>query len=228
MEWVGINRVGGQKTNNMLIGESGPKVLLLALCVGLSLLGIQGYVDSRILAGGVDPLGVEVGVNTGADSDTLDLAAIIALNMMGGATGTAASTATIETIPDTRLDLQLHGIFASNGERLAGAVIAQARGESGFYRIGDEIADDVSLHAVAADSVVLKRGGALETLRYPEKTDAAATTPRVASRRVRGDNVANQEVTPPGTGDGGSSEQNNQRATQLRERLQQLRQRSAE
>lgn len=228
MKRVGINRVGGHKANNTPIGASASKVLLPVLCVGLSLLGLQGYFDSRILAGGVDPLGVDAGGNASVESDTLDLAAIVALNMMGGATATAASTATVETIPDTRLDLQLHGIFASNGERLAGAVIAQARGESGFYRIGDEIADDISLHAVAADSVVLNRGGALETLRYPEKSETTGPAPHLAQRRLRGDNVASQEATPPDTGDSGSSVQNNQRATQLRERLQRLRQRSAE
>ncbi len=228
MEWIGSNRVGRRNAHNTPIGESSPKVLLLALCAGLLLLGLQGYFDSRILVGGQDLSGGQVEASGSVQGETLDLAAIIALNMMGGATASAASAAATEAIPDTRLDLQLHGIFASNGERLAGAVIAQAGGDSGFYRIGDEIADDVSLHAVAADSVVLRRGGALETLRYPEKTEAAATTPRVASRRVRGDNVANQEVTSPGAGDGGSSAQNNQRATQLRERLQRLRRRSAE
>ncbi len=228
MEWIGSNRVGGRNAHNTALGESSPKVLLLALCAGLLLLGLQGYSDRRILVGGQDLSVGQVEANGSAQGETPDLAAIIALNMMGGATASAASAAATEAIPDTRLDLQLHGIFASSGERLAGAVIAQAGGDSGFYRIGDEIADDVILHAVAADSVVLRRGGALETLRYPEKTEAAATTPRVASRRVRGDNVANQEVTSPGTGDGGSSAQNNQRATQLRERLQRLRQRSAE
>lgn len=228
MEWIGSNRVGGRKTRNTPPGEANPKVLLLALCAGLLLLGLQGYSDRRILVGGQDLSGGQVEANGSAQGETLDLAAIIALNMMGGAAASAASAATTEAIPDTRLDLQLHGIFASNGERLAGAVIAQAGGESGFYRIGDEIADDVTLHAVAGDSVVLRRGGALETLRYPEKSAATTTAPQLAPRRLRGDNVAGQETPPPADGNGPSRAENNQRATQLRERLQRLRQRSAE
>lgn len=228
MEWIGSNGVGRRSAHNTPVGESSPKVLLLALCAGLLLLGLQGYSDSRILVGGQDLSGGQVEANGSAQGETLDLAAIIALNMMGGATAAAASAAVSESIPETRLDLQLHGIFASSGERLAGAVIAQARGESGFYRIGDEIADDVTLHAVAVDSVVLRRGGALETLRYPERSAATTTASQLAPRRLRGDNVASQETPPSANGNGTSSVENNQRATQLRERLQRLRQRSAE
>ncbi len=228
MEWLGMNGIGGRNTHNTPSGASSPKILLLALCAGLLVLGLQGYLDSRILAGGQVPSGLSAEASGGVQAETLDLAAIIALNMMGGATNAAASVATTETIPDTRLDLQLHGIFASNGERRAGAVIAQARGESGFYRIGDEIADDVSLHAVAVDSVVLRRGGALETLRYPDKNAAVENDSRLAQRRVRGDNGVRQGEPVAETGGNASGEETNQRATKLRERLQRLRQRSAE
>jgi general secretion pathway protein C len=83
--------------------------------------------------------------------------------------------------PETRLNLNLVGIFFSDNSRLAVALIA-ASDNTGVrgYRVGDPLPGGATLEQVYADRVVLSRNGQLETLSLPRQT-AFSTEPPAAS-----------------------------------------------
>ena len=77
--------------------------------------------------------------------------------------------------PETRLRLDLKGVFASSDSSQALAIIASSKGQDKTYHIGDKITGGVLLHAIYEDRVILERNGQLETLRLPEsKVDSQA------------------------------------------------------
>lgn len=71
------------------------------------------------------------------------------------------------TAPETRLNLALRGVFASEDEK-ALAIIASGGATERFYRVGDNIAGGAILKAVYPDRVILERSLQLETLTLPK------------------------------------------------------------
>lgn len=125
---------------------------------------------------------------------------------------------------DTSLNLTLKGIFFTSGAGEGRALIAEGRGNEEVYQIGDTIAGQAIVYAIAADHVVLDRNGQLERLSLPQQSDSGfgATTGQpdkgrsTPSSRNR---APSSRFTPP-TGRGprsGSSD-----ATHLGELRQQL------
>ena len=92
--------------------------------------------------------------------------------------------------PETRLRLDLKGVFASTNASEALAIISSSKGKDKTYHIGDKITGGALLHAVYEDRVILKRNGQLETLRLPKSkvdsqtfyTNPASTTNSEPSR----------------------------------------------
>ena len=87
--------------------------------------------------------------------------------------GDAAKTPTtvqekVIDAPETRLRLDLKGVFASSNKDEAIAIISSAKDKDKTYHIGDKVMGGALLHAVYADRVILKRSGKLETLRLPK------------------------------------------------------------
>lgn len=70
--------------------------------------------------------------------------------------------------PETRLRLNLKGVFASTDATEALAIISSSKGKDKTYHIGDKVIGGALLHAVYADRIILKRNGKLETLRLPK------------------------------------------------------------
>lgn len=71
--------------------------------------------------------------------------------------------------PDTRLNLKLYGVIASDGQYDAGAIIEDGHSTQKYYSIGDNIQPGVKLKEIYPDRVIIDRSGRLETLRLPEK-----------------------------------------------------------
>ena len=60
--------------------------------------------------------------------------------------------------PETRLNLELQGVFTNNNPDLSSAIIAE-RGKNGeLFAIGDRVPGNALLHAVEQDHVLIKRG----------------------------------------------------------------------
>ncbi|ADU66020.1 hypothetical protein LGV61_06715 [Desulfurispirillum indicum] len=91
--------------------------------------------------------------------------------------------------PETRMRLRLEGVFLSEVPEYSSAFIAEQSRPGERYTIGDRVSQGVTLAAVFADRVLLQRGEAYETLRFPDSGDSdsgiRAETPANASRSSR-------------------------------------------
>lgn len=83
--------------------------------------------------------------------------------------GSASGIEPVTDAPETRLDLKLVGVFASE-DSSALAIIVSGRQHEAIYGIGDTLPGNATLRAVHADRVILERGGVLETLRLPRES----------------------------------------------------------
>lgn len=70
--------------------------------------------------------------------------------------------------PETRLRLELLGVFQNPVPELSSAIIAEKGKEGEVYHIGDSIPGNASLEEVYPDRVILRRAGRLEALRWSE------------------------------------------------------------
>lgn len=95
--------------------------------------------------------------------------AIAAMHLFGTAeTADNAIAAAAADAPETRLNLKLRGVLASNDPALSRAVISSGSDEK-VYSIGAAVPGGATLEAVLADRVILRRAGRLETLRLPRE-----------------------------------------------------------
>ena len=109
-----------------------------------------------------------------------------------------------EQLAETRLPLELNGVFVSEEDpKLSAAIIAQ-RGRAGeLYTIGKKVPGNAELLEVHRTFVVLRRAGVRETLRFPElktrfdETPVPAGPAATASRRSAG--TPAQPAEPPRT-----------------------------
>ena len=72
-----------------------------------------------------------------------------------------------QAAPETRLDLKLRGVFATQGAD-ALAILGQGNSSERFYHVGDAIANGVVLKAVYHDHVLIERNQQLEKVRLPK------------------------------------------------------------
>ncbi|HBY48280.1 MAG TPA: hypothetical protein DEH09_02975, partial [Alcanivorax sp.] len=67
--------------------------------------------------------------------------------------------------PDTRLSLELLGLFQTRDRDKSSAIIAEKGKDAELFHIGDAIPGNAELEDIYADRVILRRQGRLETLR---------------------------------------------------------------
>ena len=113
-----------------------------------------------------------------------------ALNLFG-----ESGTAPIKVVaaPETRLNLELQGVFTNNNPDLSSAIIAE-RGKNGeLFAIGDRVPGNALLHAVEQDHVLIKRGSRLEKLLFP-KQRLSITNTRSASAQTRSQGISSRST----------------------------------
>ena len=106
-----------------------------------------------------------------AQAATTDFAAIAGAHLFGEADASPPPAAA-ESAPETRLNLKLRGTIAADDETIAHAIIADGSNNARVYFIEDPVPGGASLHEVQADKVILKRGGAFETLKLPKMSQS--------------------------------------------------------
>jgi len=72
-------------------------------------------------------------------------------------------------VPETRLQLTLRGVFASDESRSARAIIGDPKGKEEGYAVGDPLPGGAKLSEIYPDRIILERNGRFETLRLPKK-----------------------------------------------------------
>ena len=74
-----------------------------------------------------------------------------------------------EPLKETRLPLELHGVFVAEVTEESAAIVAQKNKAGKLYKIGESVPGNATLLEVHSDHVVLRRAGARETLRFFSK-----------------------------------------------------------
>jgi hypothetical protein len=75
-------------------------------------------------------------------------------------------------IPISSLELRVTGIVKvedEHGNEVSKAYISQAGQAAKIYQIGDNITDNVKIHSISADTIILDNGGELEKLPLPRE-----------------------------------------------------------
>jgi len=91
---------------------------------------------------------------------------VAALNLFGSAN--VDKTPVNVDAPETNLNLELDGVFTAADPDDSTAIIAES-GKSGvLYQIGDRLPGNATLKAVFDDHILIKRGGRLEKLMFPD------------------------------------------------------------
>ena len=118
-------------------------------------------------------------------------------HLMGEVTRQAAPVKQAAPVdaPDTRLQLVLRGVLASDDKENARAIIADPRGKEDQYGIGDKLPGNVELSEVYPDRVILMRNGRYETLRLPQDKKSGGTT--VAARKSTARATTGRRATSP-------------------------------
>ncbi|WP_370519433.1 type II secretion system protein N [Alcanivorax sp. DP30] len=99
--------------------------------------------------------------------------------------------------PETRLRLELLGVFQSPVPELSTAIIAEKGKEGALFHVGDSIPGNASLEEVYPDRVILRRAGRLETLRWSETAlGGVSEVAQPAPSRARDQVVQQQEGGP--------------------------------
>ena len=140
--------------------------------------------------------------------------------------GHARQSATAESIettiaPETRLRLQLRGVFAHSDQTQSRVLIAEQGKSAKYYRLGDSLSGDAILHAVATEHVILNRKGQLETLSFAANKSASGNR-QVTTRKDPSDKM--HSFAPEPTADSTTKIASTKKRTEsIKDRLTRLR-----
>ncbi|MBF0134856.1 MAG: hypothetical protein H7833_15705 [Magnetococcus sp. DMHC-1] len=101
------------------------------------------------------------------------------LNLFGGGSGILPNSATgtesgNQALPETRLEIQIIGIFFSEGPGNNGrALIKTGPDEERTYRVDEQISGGIRIKKILTDHVILERDGQSEILRLPKSALSA-------------------------------------------------------
>ena len=103
---------------------------------------------------------------------------------------TATATAVVEA-PETRLNYKLRGLYYSTAGRLSSAIVETRPNDSQYYRLDDELAENITVAAIEADHILINRYGKIERLNLEkavitsgQATDRSATASGSTSSTV--------------------------------------------
>jgi general secretion pathway protein C len=134
----------------------------------------------------------------GTSPSPAELAGVIAsLHLFGDASAKPAEIKKEkprEPIKETKLNLQLAGVFAFEPVENAIAIISSGSAEQNAYGVGDKINAETTLEEVHSDHVVLRNRGKLEKLALPENVQPIAMRP---IQSAPSDDGANDQQTDP-------------------------------
>lgn len=115
--------------------------------------------------------------------------AILSRNLFGIANATTEASNTAPTV-ETRLPLELRGVFVGDDAASSAAIVAQ-KGKAGeLYVVGGIVPGNAELMEVHPDHIVLRRAGNLESLTFPEES-----SPLVANEASNGTTGAARDAS---------------------------------
>jgi general secretion pathway protein C len=97
--------------------------------------------------------------------DRINIAPILAAQLFGAPPAVTAPPPVPVTLPETRLNFKLQGIYYTAEQEDARAIINTGNTPAKTYKVGDNLPNNVTLHKIESHSVILQRNGQYETLR---------------------------------------------------------------
>ena len=156
--------------------------------------------------------GISKNFNPNKVNKAIDVAKIQSLNLFGQYNENVDDAAEIEmaNVPETKLNLVLTGLVASDDTSIAAAII-ENQGKQDTYGIGDIIIGTrANLEQVLMDRVIIKHSGRLETLML-DGFDYSQPARVVANKAVPRKNRSN--IGPKSSGLGVVDQRNNKELT---------------
>ena len=111
----------------------------------------------------------------------------------------AAPTAVIDA-PETKLNLELQGVFIAEDDNRSTAIIGQRSKVGELYAIGDRLPGNATLASVYVDHVLIRRSGRVEKLMFSEgklnidKTNASTGGSRAVPHTRSGSTASRAEL----------------------------------
>lgn len=110
------------------------------------------------------------------------------LELFGRLEESAVVAQTIDA-PETKLNLELQGIFIAEDEKFSSAIVAEKNKTGELFAIGDRLPGNATLAAVFEDHVLIRRGTRMEKLLFSDtkfQFISDETPPGKAPRSARG------------------------------------------
>lgn len=201
--------------------------LLLTVIAGAVMVGVtawQVYSFSQAERQGASSSDAQQLVREGQNLSQAPEVDLTTLALFGTASqeGSAGPVET-ENLPETNLRLFLRGVMAADGEFPGSALIEDQKGNTEAYPVGDELPGNAKLRSVHANRVVIERGGKLENLFFPEEKNRSGMT--VASGNQEEPQQSAPATQIPESNQPPSPAADEQRREEIRQRLEQLRER---
>lgn len=167
-----------------------PYVQRMPTLLNLILVVLIGLAAARLfwLLWPVEREYVPTGVASAATpaGDTVNVDQIAAANMFGDQQASASpDPSEVIDAPETQLNLVLTGIVASTQGRDSRALIKDDKNEQKPYAVGDSIINNVKLHAIYSNRVILDRSGRFETLTLEQEKQARSALASKAPPRTQ-------------------------------------------
>jgi general secretion pathway protein C len=135
----------------------------------------------------------------------------------------------IDNLPETNLKLVLRGVMSASGDFPGSALVEDSKRNTDAYIVGDELPGNATLRTVRADRIIIERSGALENLYFPEDEDRSgidlAANESIDNGNSGSADYVEQPAQPASFSGPSTSRNSDQRREEIRQRLEQLRNR---
>lgn len=145
----------------------------LAECTRWVLVGLMAYtLATTVLYFAADRAHASVtqatneAVEPALQEANFDLNAVQARQLFGKANAATRVASEDEPLVETRLPLELQGVFVADVDDDSAAIVAPKNKKGKLYTIGEVVPGNATLIEVHADHVILRRAGIRETLRF--------------------------------------------------------------
>jgi len=105
----------------------------------------------------------------------------------------------VANVPETKLNLKLHGIYYTTDNIKSFAVIAETEGKHRLYRQGATLSGGIVLQEIRPKEIIINRNGRYETLKLTSSSANSATTAKVAAipsnpNKINDDNLTSAQL----------------------------------
>lgn len=135
----------------------------------------------------------------------------------------------IDNLPETNLKLVLRGVMSASGDFPGSALVEDNKSQTEAYIVGEELPGNATLRTVRPDRIIIERSGALENLFFPEDDNQAGIAMAASDSGSGSSNdepeYAEKQARSASFPGPQSSQSSSTRRDEIRQRLEQLRNR---